>query len=44
MKGVRIALQVLGILILIPAVAIATLRFDNLTTPTVHRSCFPAAS
>ena len=30
MKGVRIALQVLGILILIPAVAIATLRFDNL--------------
>ena len=30
MKGIRIALQVLGILILIPAVAIATLRFDNL--------------
>ena len=30
MKGIRIALQVLGILILIPAVVIATLRFDNL--------------
>ena len=29
MKGIKIALQVLGILILIPAVAIATLSFDN---------------
>ena len=29
MKILRIALQVLGILLLIPAVAMATLRFDN---------------
>ena len=29
MKSLRIALQVLGILLLIPAVAMATLRFDN---------------